>query len=633
MIALIMRSFRPSSAVLGLVAALAAFAWGPAARPSAAQDAPALVQAVAAARGWLDSGGAGPAVQDPDGVRSAAVVLRLHGRVLGLGKDAGDTGASGAVDRALRAAFADARGKAPSRPSAPADAVGLGRALTLELELARDRSPLIGRTFEEATRGLEPAECGLQLVDGDRTAYMPASFLLARNMASPMARGIVSLVRELGLPARDLPELQELGGRTALYACRGVRIVERQPGGELVVPCRLVAPVPMDAPPRAWLANACDRIVGRLERQLEVAPSGDGAPADAAAQVARTGLRGDYQLLADSYDPFTAGPADQALAAWALARAAATTGWPQSARDRCAATARRILAALAEVDASERDPASDPAAVACVTLAAEELGGSDELPPAFAGRIGTALAAQVAPAALTVARPHVRALLLDAAAARAGTASPPMPRERLDAEIALALASAPAAELPANAPFLFDALRRLHGGAWLVQVAEPSRTAADAARAVLVATQVSATRVGADGRPPLDDTIGAYPAVGSAAGRASAQSLRMHLFIAMLAGEDGTRGADRDAEDRRSLDDANRFLHQLLAPPSIACCAGAPDRATGGILASPADASQPLAAQAIAVLALCETERALDRLGGAAEGAGNGGNRGSAPER
>jgi hypothetical protein len=108
--------------------------------------------------------------------------------------------------------------------------------------------------------------------------------------------------------------------------------------------------------------------------------------------------------------------------------------------------------------------------------------------------------------------------------------------------------------------------------------------------------------------------VGAYPMAGSAAGRISAQSLRSQLFVAMLAGQPAWRAPMRDGEDRASLRWAVRFVAQLAAPGSIAYCAPTPERAVGGILASPADAAQPVAAQAVAILALAESEAALERL-------------------
>jgi hypothetical protein len=138
------------------------------------------------------------------------------------------------------------------------------------------------------------------------------------------------------------------------------------------------------------------------------------------------------------------------------------------------------------------------------------------------------------------------------------------------------------------------------------------RSALEAARTVLLGTQVQADS--SDRPTSLLDMPGAYPMSGSSAGRISAQSTRPQFFMAMIAGLPATRSPARDAEDRDTLALAIRFVQQLQAAAAIAYCAPAPERARGGVLASPADASQPVAAQAFAILALTESERALARL-------------------
>ena len=76
---------------------------------------------------------------------------------------------------------------------------------------------------------IEPAECGLMVVDGDRVAYMTASEVLARRMAAPPFRSVMAMLTELSLPARDLPELQAIGGATAVYGAWGMRLAQRAP--------------------------------------------------------------------------------------------------------------------------------------------------------------------------------------------------------------------------------------------------------------------------------------------------------------------------------------------------------------------------------------------------------------------
>ncbi len=258
-------------------------------------------------------------------------------------------------------------------------------------------------------------------------------------------------------------------------------------------------------------------------------------------------------------------------------------------------------------------------------------------------------------------RPHVRAALLAAAAFGEGDATPLMPRAELLAALDEAWSATAAAQLVNSGPLLCLAEVRLARAAHdasdtgtreSAASAIPDRLAAhrpalDAARSVLVATQQGA--LPADAPASLADGIGAYVLTGSAAGRASSQSTRAQVLVALLAGRsaagsnaapdptrDPTRdpnsgaaagapalapaGQDspvataRDQQDRRSLRMATRFLAQLTADASIATIAPRPERALGGVLASPSDASQPLAAQAMAIWALAETERAEARL-------------------
>lgn len=612
-IAVIMRAFILCGLVLGRVACAGA----PAAAPAGAlPDAEGAIAAYFAARSWLDGNGAGAAPATPPDVRSAAVVLRLRGRLAGFGKDAGTEGAPGAVARALAAALDDARTRRSEERAAAGEA-GLGPLLSLELELAGPREPMIGRTFDEVARAMEPGEFGLQLVDGTRTAYEPASHLLARRMASPVSRAILSMVTDLGLPPRDLAELRELGGSTAIYAVPSLRLAQRDPAAPPFTLARGLPFAPGGAPLRQAAREACGRVAMRLAEQLRPVAAAEGLPPDAAAQIRRTGLRGDYVIPADRFEPFAAGPFEQSLTAWALARAASTASWPAPLRTQAHEAAAAILAALADVDPSEREPTADPSAVAFALLAIAELpaspaDGPAAVPEPFVRALDGALARLLQPAALATLRPPVRAAVLDAAAARASAGTATLDATALRTALDAAWEETPVAELPLVAPVLLDAERRA-GGADAPARIDARRARLEAARTVLVGTQVPDAQPGRS--PSVDDAAGAFPLSGSTAGRVSAQSARAHAFVAMLAGMPGTRSPTRDAEDIEAMVRGTRFIAQLVAPADVAYCAPTPARAVGGVLASPADLSQPVVAQAIALLALVETERAAARLG------------------
>ena len=616
---MIMRSLLVKTVVLGLICGSFWLPRGVSAGAMACQsgqnslpDPANAVSTFFAARAWLDAGGTRAAVATPADVHSAAVVLRMRGRIVGIGHDAGETNKTGIVDRALRSALDAARARRTSQPTTANENDSIGTLVTLELELAGAREPLIGRTFEEVARSIEPGECGLQLTDAARTAYEPASQLLARRMASPVSRAVLAMVTELGLPPRDLPDLQALGGNTAMYASRSIRLAQYDPASSPFTLARVLPAISAAPASRADAVTACASIIARLAAQLETAPAAEGLPADASAQMARTGLRGDYVIAADRYEPFAAGATEQALCAWALARAAATASFPETLRNQAQSAAIAVLRALMDHDTSESDPASEPAAVAYATLAMAELAASSApIDAPFAASMTTALGRLLAPATLATLRPHVQAAVLDAAAALHAARTPIIPEKELIAALDVAWKSIDPAELPIVAPFLIDAETRCAPDTW-EQRMTAHRSALEAARTVLLGTQVQADSV--DRPTSLLDMPGAYPMSGSSAGRISAQSTRPQFFMAMVAGLPATRSPARDAEDSDTLALAIRFVRQLQAPVAIAYCAPAPERARGGVLASPADASQPAAAQAFAILALTESERALARL-------------------
>lgn len=631
----IMRSLIAGALFTGLVAAGARAAT--AAESPPVPDAGGAVEAFFAARAWLDGSGAATApVATPTDVRSAAVVLRFRGRIVGKGEDAGDgraaDGAAGAgpgrdgshantgpLDRALRRALADVRARSATSV-AGIDARPDARALTLELELAGERQALIGRTFAEIARTIEPAECGLQITDGERTAYAPAADLLARRMAAPPSRAILAMVGELGLPARDLPDLQSLGGATAVYGSWGVRLAQRTPDGAPVALARVLPPVAMAPATRAEARAVAEAVVARIERLLMPPALPEGVPPEAAETFRRTGLRGTYLVPANLHEPIVAGAAEQAFVAWGLARVARTESWDASLRTRAQAAADRVLSALAEVDASESDPADDVAATAFASLAIADLAapraagdaapGAGATHDALRARLRAALARIAAPAALASLRAADRAVVLAAAATMAGDAEPPMDAAHLASAIDAEWNATNAAQTVANAPFLMEAERRLAGVGAARARPSSANDALDAAHAVLLGTQL---RPDASRPASLADEVGAFPVAGAASGRVSSQSLRPQVLVAMLATDPamdaGVRGSSREA-----LGWANRFVRQLCAGPEIAVCAPAPEAAVGGILASPADASMPVGAQAMALWALAESETALATL-------------------
>ena len=611
--------FTQVASVMRAFAALAALASAPAhgqvpapasAPASAAAptlpDAAGAVEAFFAARAWLDAGANGQDPATPADVHSAAAVLRARGRIAGRGLDAGTTDRAGTLARALRAALDDAAARADGAAVDP-------RTLALELELAGPRVPLIGRTFQEVGAAVEPGECGLQMTDGTKTASQPASHLLARRMASPTSRAILAMVTELGLPARDLPDLQALGGATAVYGAWGIRLAQPSPDAAPMVLARLLPPAAMEPLSRPAASALASRIVARLERELAPPPDAASLPEGAADTFRRTGLRGTYLVPADLNEPVVAPAADQAFVAWALAQVAGTPGFDGALRARAATSARRVLSALAEVDPAESPAVDDVNATALAVLALDALreapgpAPGDPVPASFIVALDGALARLSAPASLASLRAPERAHVLAALATRIAVGSTIADRAATASAIDALWADTRPAQMVAIAPWLIMADRSL--GRETPPVA--ARDAVDAARTVVLGTQARAD----PSRPPsLADEAGAFPVTGSAAGRISSQSCRVQAFVAMLAGDPArpARG-ERDAE-LAALGWGNRFIAQLCVGAAQAAFAPRPDLADGGILASTADASMPPAAQGLALWALAASERALERL-------------------
>jgi hypothetical protein len=319
---------------------------------------------------------------------------------------------------------------------------------------------------------------------------------------------------------------------------------------------------------------------------------------------------------ANLHEPIVAGAAEQAFVAWGLARIARTGSWDAALRDRARAAADRLLAALGEVDASESDPADDVAATAFASLAIADLAdvagrtSPSTAHDALRARLRPALARIAAPAALASLRAADRAVVLAAAATMVREAEPPMAAGLLASAVEAEWNATNAAQTVANAPFLIEAERRLAAAGHARPRPAGANDALDAAHAVLLGTQL---RPDASRPASLADEVGAFPVAGSTGGRVSSQSLRPQVLVAMLATDPAMDAAIR-ASSREALGWANRFVRQLCAGPEIAVCAPAPEAAVGGILASPADASMPVGAQAMALWALAESETALAAL-------------------
>ncbi len=585
---------------------------------SAAPDITTAVQAFSQVRGWLDAEKVPSSAEatDPPSVQGAGVVLRLRGRVVGMGRAiAGQTAQtkSSVLASAAEQAVASAKQDAAVKAIGPG---GLAR-LTLELEVAGEPQPLIGGTFEQVLAPLHPAAQGLALRSGESWAYLPASIVLARGMAAPLSRSLLALMTELRLPPRDLPDLRAAGS-TAVYSVPAVRLCQAQADSSPRALLRL-NPVLASEPLTTTQANElAEQIADRLSRQLVAVTNPDSTPENpsnagaAAFAKLKLGLPGAYDPLADESREVTAPPADQALCAYALARAARDTEWPADERAKARRSAVRILQDLAVVEEGEFDPIRSANAAAVALLALEALRTENAAAPADKPDVPTQFEERLrnqVTAALTRSDPHsaaARPLSIAAAAARQRSGRALVPLAELEGALGDAWSRVDQNSLMTSAPWLLTAERELRLAdpssipASELRIA-PHRKLLETALAAMIGTQVVAQTDSSS--PP--DIWGAYPMLEGKVQRTTAQSTRAMHMVALLREFVSTTNSSRSAADQ-SLMSSARFLAQLQAGPAMEYAMRTPDRANGGIMTAPYDPQILPVAQGMALLALVE---------------------------
>lgn len=624
-------SLAPSQAAPPAEAAPPAQAAQPA---SVAPDITEAVDAFTRVRGWLDTGKLPEPEQaaNTPTIQAAGIVLRLGGRVVGTGKSIAPE--SGVLARALRQAVNTAR------QDAALVAIGEGALarLTLELELGGPPEPLVGSTFEEALEPLQPAAQGLALRNGETWGYLPSSVVLARGMASPLSRSVLVLLTDMKLPPRDLPELRA-GGSTAIYRVPSVRLQQARPDGTPSALHRLTNAIATEPLDDLQIAAVAQRIAARLAAQVEesvtvpdgASPATPGQEAVTKFNKLKLGLIGPYNPSADDVREAAASPVDQALCAYALARAAECPTWSSDTRTRARVTAASVLADLAIVEKGEQAPVPPtPGPLAAVAapyalLALETLRNAPGtnsskpaaiVPPDFERSLTERVTALLPARDASGVTPNAtaRAIAFAAAAARERAGRPLIPGSELAAHLNDAWTKLTPNSVLSVGPWLLVAereLRRSPNFEAKFAAASATRMSAqtallDGSLAALIGTQAS---VLADPATP-PDSWGAYPVTEQGHRRMTAQSaVAMHL-VALLRNTPRAGAADQVASASRSLRRAARFLAQLQVGSSFDYAMRSPARAHGGIMAAPYDPEIAPAAQGMALLALVEAQDA-----------------------
>ena len=458
----------------------------------------------------------------------------------------------------------------------------LGRRLALELDLAGEPVPLVGERLDLLATRVEPALQALAIRNGDRWVVAMPSLVQAHNQANFLNYLALTLAREVGLDPAASKDLKLPDGAAA-YRMDTRRLAQRRFDAP---PFECVRGKPL-VPITSIGANEARTMATELARHLLARwPNMEGLPEEAARSARTLGPRALYQPIRNEWPEPVSPPADQALAAAAMAEFARQP-WAAEA-DRAAARSFAIdtLASLRTIEAGEADPFSDMAACAATLLAARSLDSIDASWADAATRTW-----------LRAAHDALRAMPAGSAATSAMACA--------------ALASDASPALVEAAWSADSAERVVMSSAWLLAAdGSPPPDAAKAWKAALtplIETQFTASIDGASA-PDLD---GGWSS-GTAMPWPTAQSSRAALGLATALQRSGVIDASQRAQATQTLRAALRFLRQLQVDEDAAYAFRAPRRAMGGLRAAAWDSDQPMAASAYALLAAVRAAAALE---------------------
>jgi hypothetical protein len=591
----------PRSALLAaLLAVSIAGAAGAAPLPAAGD----VVAAYRTLRDWLDD--FDPPAEEADEARvpladagGVCVILRRSGRVLGRGVD--NAGGELMVRRAAGRAMSEVLGD-PTVSALPKTLRGgIGGSLTLELEVAGNPVPVLGRTIAEVGAALEPALDGLAMRRGKAWAMLFPSQLLSTNTAGEAAQLLPGLATELGLQPTSLAELAKLHD-VSIYRFRTIHLAQTAPGrapfealrGDTIVPESAVGPL--------TITRLTQEIADYLVRLLAALPGGH-----------PLGAMGDYKPVADQYEPLIAPPLEQALVSLALARSARVSRLSAEKRQEIWTAGHRVFHELRRLAPGEADPLENAVACAMVVHAGHELVTLDpdcqNLLEWASERVITAFAPETGfvdhndrPIS-----PHGQALVASALARLLREGSTQVTQRGVRQAVDAVWDGVPEHRHVSLLPWLgWAELDYADASGKPVERAETLRRLRDV---------LERSRYGTPARPGPPDLSGGF-ALEGAGGRplADAQSLRPAAWLALMLRDDRLTEPDEvDLALGRHLKSL-RFLMQLQVRESALWAYRNPKRARGGIRAAPWDSRNPVAASAMGLLTAAETLISLETL-------------------
>jgi hypothetical protein len=479
-----------------------------------------------------------------------------------------------------------------------------GQQVLLDVQFAHVPRPIHVDKLAQLPALLTLGADGLAMRRGEEWAWIMPASAIATNTD---LRGMLNrLLASLTLPLEQLPTVGTAKG-PRLYRFTAIHVVRPAVDLPAMVLYRGNALLPEAPLDDAQLRTLGGQLVDHLLRRMRL----DGQ------------FAGTYEPTADDFNPSIAREADQALAAYALARTAKLPQMDEALRTRCAEASLKSVSRLTEVFTA--NPAPGPAAApslvgvelntTALTLLAllESPGGAELKVPRL--RLGAALSAMQnadgqyranLKADATLASPYSQALAVAAVVAL-------YDRTREEPLLAQARAALPPLwasltpdRLPSAMPWLVQAELEL------ARVAKPSPTFPKIKEACEALWKTQAQPLAANTGPPHSpDTTGGFLVAESIQEEPTWQSAPILVAEALAARQEQVVApADRPRWLVGSALGA-RFLSQLTMRPASCFYTRRSAAALGGVRTALWNNREPLVATAAALLAVTELRHAL----------------------
>jgi hypothetical protein len=558
------------------------------------------------------------------------IVLRRSGRVLGIGTDvaaddlmmrraAAQAMSQVLSDQALQGMFARLESD-KDNPNRQRDIEQLqreiGRSISIELEVAGKLAPLIGQSLEQMARKLDPGIDGAAMRVNQTWRFAFPSELRSSNTNTEPERMLESLVLMSSFPLRDVRTISQRSD-VGIYSFRSTTLSQSGPDRLPQQLFRGDTIVPQAAVTREAVAALADGIARHLIESMWPEPAQDES-GTRLHQPQPVGLMGDYQVVSDQHQPLFAPPLDQALAAFALHRYAKIPECDDSTAGLAMHHALRIMRELAQVTDREIDPLSQPLACAAIVYAVSELPALRTDPvvgPLFrnasqivvnsiseSGAFRTADMSDKPSAVPPMSQAMLAGALVRLLSMNEDSLAR-LDREMVRSALDAAWASAPKPQLVDLLPWIgwAEAEFARFTGAPLGHEEDVR----------LLLDMIEQSWIGGDRSGPLD-LHGGMAFVSStlsadSSPRATSQTLRPAAWVCSVPGDPLYAPVVASPAKLKEGNLATmRFLMQLTLRDPAPVPLRNPKRAIGGVRQSPWDSTQPVAAQALGLLAAAE---------------------------